>query len=108
VTAHTAADATGSAEPQTIGDVRPQKGLLAQALAQTAPAAQHGHAEKGGPTLSSTGREGQQRYTALLRILSDADAGTEPHERRVLLPCRLIAVAGEDPAIAEIWDLTVR
>ena len=25
-----------------------------------------------------------------------------------LLPCRWIAVAGEDPATAEIWDLTVR
>ena len=108
MTARTAADATGSVGPQTTGDVRRQKGLLGQALAQTAPTAQHGSAETGGPALPSTGHEGHRRYTALLRVLPDADVFLEPHERRVLLLCRLIAVAGEDPAIAEVWDLTVR
>ena len=43
----------------------------------------------------------------LLRVLSAAIVCV-PRERCVFLSRRLIAVAGEDPAIAEIWDLTVR
>ena len=42
--------------------------------------------------------------TYQLRITCTGTAWAPEHSLR----CRLIAVAGEDPAIAELWDLNVR